>query len=31
LNVLETNRRARGVYERVGFAPESLRYVKWLP
>ena len=28
LNVLETNARARAVYERVGFAPESLRYVK---
>jgi GNAT superfamily N-acetyltransferase len=30
LNVFEGNARARGVYERLGFAPETLRYVKTL-
>lgn len=30
LNVLEGNTRARAVYERLGFAPETLRYVKVL-
>jgi GNAT superfamily N-acetyltransferase len=28
LNVFAGNRRARAVYERVGYAPETLRYVK---
>ncbi len=30
LNVFEQNRRARAVYEKRGFAPETLRYVKIL-
>ena len=30
LNVFETNVRARAVYERAGFAPETRRYVKWI-
>jgi GNAT superfamily N-acetyltransferase len=30
LNVFEGNRHARDVYEHVGFAPETLRYVKYL-
>ena len=30
LNVFEGNRHARAVYERRGFAPETLRYVKIL-
>ena len=30
LNVFESNRRARALYERRGFAPESLRYVRTL-
>lgn len=28
LNVFAQNARARGVYERLGYAPETLRYVK---
>jgi GNAT superfamily N-acetyltransferase len=30
LNVFEGNRHARAVYEKVGFRPETLRYVKTL-
>jgi GNAT superfamily N-acetyltransferase len=30
LNVFADNARARGVYERLGFAPETLRYLKTL-
>jgi GNAT superfamily N-acetyltransferase len=30
LNVFEGNTRARTVYERLGYAPETLRYVKTL-
>jgi GNAT superfamily N-acetyltransferase len=30
LGVFETNRRARTVYEHLGYAPETLRYVKIL-
>jgi RimJ/RimL family protein N-acetyltransferase len=30
LNVFAGNARARGVYERLGYAPETLRYVKAL-
>ena len=30
LNVFETNRAARAVYDHLGFAPESVRYVKIL-
>ena len=28
LNVFANNQRARSVYERLGYAPETLRYVK---
>lgn len=31
LHVLATNVRARGVYERVGFVEELIRYIKYLP
>lgn len=30
LNVFETNRRARAVYEHLGYRPETMRYVKIL-
>jgi GNAT superfamily N-acetyltransferase len=30
LNVFERNRRARAVYDRLGYTPETLRYVKIL-
>lgn len=30
LNVFERNRRARALYERLGYEPETLRYVKQL-
>ncbi len=30
LHVFVGNERARAVYERQGYAPETLRYVKWL-
>jgi len=30
LNVFENNRRARQVYEHIGYSPESLKYVKRL-
>jgi RimJ/RimL family protein N-acetyltransferase len=30
LNVFAGNQRARAVYERIGYAPETLRYVKLL-
>lgn len=31
LNVFEGNQRARAAYERLGYRPETLRYVKMLP
>lgn len=30
LSVFEHNRRARGVYEHLGFAPDTIRYLKVL-
>jgi len=31
LNVFADNARARAVYERAGYAPDTLRYLKTLP
>lgn len=31
LNVFERNARARGLYEHLGYAPETIKYVKLLP